>query len=151
MGAGSSRDERVREAGSISSALAPLRVASQRPSGAGIAFALLLLACQAAPTSPLPPDDDAGVCENLAYVFRLVAQERDRGTSKKDQIEMMRESVDSPFVTRPEQTLRQLLHVVDLVYRHSDSSAREIEAIVIDGCTVDEQGRAVLKMEWPAP
>jgi hypothetical protein len=114
----------------------------------GLAFALLLLACQAPPTTPVPPNDGEP-CAGLAYVFLLIAQEKDRGSTREAQIEMVRESVDSPFVSRPDETLRHLLHVVDLVYRCPDSSAGEIEAIVRDGCVVDEQGRAVLKASWP--
>jgi hypothetical protein len=89
------------------------------------------------------------VCEGLAYVFLLIAQEKDRGSTKNAQIEMVRESVDNPFVTRPDETLRHLLQVVDLVYRRSDSSAPEIEASVLDGCAVDERGRAILTTPWP--
>jgi hypothetical protein len=120
----------------------------ESPRFARIAIALLLLACQAPPTSPTPPDD-AGVCANLAYVFLLVAREKDRGTTKEAQIEMLRESVDNPFVTQPDQTLRHLLQVVDLVYQCPDSSAHEIEAMVLDGCVVDDQGQAVVRAHWP--
>jgi hypothetical protein len=115
---------------------------------APIAFALLLLACQSPPTTPVPPAG-GDVCANLAYVFLLVAEERDRGSTKEAQIETVRESVDSPFVTRPEETLRYLLRVVDLVYERSDASASEIEADVRDSCIVDEQRRAVVSTHWP--
>jgi hypothetical protein len=147
MGARGSCDERVRGA-QETSVLAQALVVGCRWPRAGVAFALLLLACQAAPTTPVPPDD-AGACENLAYVFLLIALERDRGSTKEAQIEMARESVESPFVSRPEHTLRHLLHVIDLVYRYPDSSAREIEAIVLEGCVVDDQGRAVVNTAWP--
>jgi hypothetical protein len=61
---------------------------------------------------------------------------------------MVRESVDNPFVTRPDETRQHLLRVVDLVYRRSDASPREIQAIVLDGCVVDEEGRAVVRTSW---
>jgi hypothetical protein len=112
-----------------------------------VAFALLLLACQAPPTTPIPPKSGE-VCADLAYVFLLVAEEKDRGSTKEAQIEMMRETVDNPFVSRPNETLRHLLQVVDLVYGRSDATAREIEAIVLDDCVVDEQRRAVLTTNW---
>lgn len=118
------------------------------PRLARIALALLLLACQAPPTSHVRAAD-TGVCADLAYIFLLIAEERDRGSTREAQIERVRESVDNPFVTRPDETLRHLLQVVDLVYRRSDASATEIQEIVLDGCAADEDGRAVLRASWP--
>jgi hypothetical protein len=77
-------------------------------------------------------------------VFFLVATNRDRGRTREEQIEMVRESVDNPFATRPEATLRSLLGVVDLVYQQGDATADEIRSSVLDACSVDEKGRAIL-------
>jgi hypothetical protein len=72
---------------------------SGSPALARVAFALLLLACQSPPTPPVPPMGGE-VCEDLAYIFLLVAEERDRGSTKEAQIEILRKSADDPFVAR---------------------------------------------------
>jgi len=115
-----------------------------------IAAALLLLACQApAPiTAPVPETRD-GACADLAYVFFLVAEKRDRGSTRDAQLEALRRSIDTPFATQPDRTLRQLEQVIELVYRRPELPAREVEAMVRDDCVVDEQGRAVLRRLWP--
>ena len=41
--------------------------------------------------APTPPQG-ANACESLAYVFFLVAENRDRGRTREEQVEMMRAS-----------------------------------------------------------
>lgn len=107
------------------------------------ALTLLPFACSAPAKTTLPPEK-GDPCADLAYVFFLVADARDRGETKDAQIENMRSSVDNPFTARREPTLRSLLGVVDRVYLRSDESAEEIRSSVLSDCSVDEQGRAVL-------
>ncbi len=90
-----------------------------------------------------------GVCADLAYTFRLVAQQRDLGVTKQEQIEATRKMVRSPFVRQKERTLGHLLTLVDLVYLNDEASAHEIEGYVLENCVVSEQGHAVLKRLWP--
>jgi hypothetical protein len=114
------------------------------------AAVLALLACQPrAPITAAVPATRGGACSDLAYAFFLVAEKKDRGASQDAQLEALRQSVDSPFATRPEQTLRHLEQVVEIVYRNPELSARQIETKVRDDCVVDEQGRAVLPRIWP--
>jgi len=110
--------------------------------------ALLALACRAPITAP-PPPRSGGPCADLAFAFFLVAEKRDHGSTRDEQIEALQAGVASPFAQRPEQTLEELLHVVDLVYRRPDASARELEALVRERCVVDERGQAVLRAAWP--
>lgn len=84
------------------------------------------------------------MCEDLAYVFFLVARQRERGESRDTQLARLRESVQNPFTTRPELALRNLAEVVDRVYDSPHRNARELEASVLDDCSVDERGQAVL-------
>jgi len=94
------------------------RPVSGRKLGGSLAIALVgaLLGCENPPTTPLPPDG-GGVCTHLAYVFYVVARNRDRGLSREGQTDLVTEGVVNPFTTDPEATRRSLLHVVDLVYR----------------------------------
>ena len=111
--------------------------------------ALALLACQSeAPLTAAVPATRGGACSDLAYAFFLVAEKRDRGASKDAQMEALRQSIDTPFATQPDQTLRQLEQVVEIVYRNRELSAPQIQAKVSDDCVVDEQGRAVLPRIW---
>ncbi len=116
------------------------------------ALALLLLVCETAQSPPVTPEprENAGVCEGLAYVFFLVAENRDRGSTREEQIEGAREGLGNPFTSQPGQTGRDLRYVIDLVYRYPEASAAEIEARVRDGCRVNERGQAVLETLWPA-
>jgi hypothetical protein len=116
------------------------------------ALAPLLLACETAQAPPQTPEAraNADACEGLAYVFFLVADKRDHGTDREEQIETARESVANPFTRQPVQTGRDLRHVIDLVYRHPEASAAEIEAKVRANCQVDARGQAVLRTLWPA-
>ena len=108
-----------------------------------LGIAASLVACHAPSTMPAPPPS-GGSCESLAYVFFLVAENRDRGRTQQEQIEMLRASVDNPFARNPEATLRSLLGVVELVYQRTDASADEIRDSVLHTCSVDERGRAIL-------
>ncbi len=111
--------------------------------GYALGVAASLLACGAPATTPTPPPG-ANACESLAYVFFLVAENRDRGRTREEQVEMMRASVDNPFAKQPEETLRSLLGVVDLVYQRTDAGADEIRDSVLQSCSIDETGRAIL-------
>jgi hypothetical protein len=114
------------------------------------AAALALLACQSrAPLTAAVPATRGDACADLAYAFFLVAEKKDRGASQDAQIQALRKSIDTPFATRPDQTLRHLERVVEIVYRNPGLSAQQIEAKVRDDCVVDEQGRAVLPRIWP--
>ncbi len=109
---------------------------------------LAIVACQHAPRSPVPPPV-GNRCAELAYVFYLVAENRDRGQTREQQVEALGESVQSPFVGEPGPTLRALERVVDAVYATPDASAAEIEDSVLLSCTVNAQGQVVLGN--PAP
>jgi hypothetical protein len=95
------------------------------------------------------PETRGGACSDLAYAFFLVAEKKDRGISQDAQLEVLRQSIDTPFATQPDRTLRQLERVVEIVYRNPELSAAQIQAKVRDDCVVDEQGRAVLPRIWP--
>jgi hypothetical protein len=113
--------------------------------GATLWLAVWLQGCASAkPVTPVPPEG-GGVCQDLAYVFFLVAEQKQRGLSRDAQIARLREDVRNPFSTRPEETLGQLEQVVEQVYETPHTSARELEASVLDHCRVDERGQAVLR------
>ena len=115
----------------------------RRPAAAA---ALLALACKAPPpTTPLPPDGGSDVCTRLAYVFYLVAERREQGASRRDQLAALPESVDNPFTLHPGSAHESLRRVVEIVYAQPRGAARELEAEVLESCTVDAQGHAVLK------
>jgi hypothetical protein len=102
------------------------------------------------PVTPMPPAG-GGVCEDLAYVFFLVAEQKQRGVSRDAQIERLREDVRNPFSTRPEVTFDQLVQVVERVYETPHASALELEARVLDHCSVNERGEAVLRTSRARP
>ena len=106
----------------------------------------LLLACQRPPVTPLPPVG-GDVCDDLAYVFFLVARNKDDGRSLDEQLAMAERGVENPFAGHPERTLRDWLRVIEFVYRQPESDAPRIRAQVRDGCHVNERGQAVLL--WP--
>lgn len=118
-------------------------LAQVKTRGFALGIAASVVACNAPATTPAPPPSE-NACESLAYVFFLVAENRDRGRTREEQVEMMRASVDNPFAKHPEKTLRSLLGVVDLVYQRTDASADEIRDSVLHTCSVDETGRAIL-------
>ena len=95
----------------------------------------------------MPPVSSGNVCEDLAYVFYLVARNKDQQSTQEEQLEMAREGIASPFAAHPGRTLRYWSRVIELVYHHPDADADQIQAMVLDACTVDRNGRAVLL--WP--
>jgi hypothetical protein len=103
------------------------------------AFLVLLPGCQ----RPLRGPDRT--CTELAYAFYVVAEEKDRGTSKEAQIEKARESLR----TADPAALSQMLHIIDLVYRFSDGTPQDIGATVLDNCAIDQNGQAVVRTLWP--
>jgi hypothetical protein len=111
-----------------------------------LCLAALLAACHRAPATSVPrnPSDP---CEGLAYVFFMIGEGRDRGITKQQQIEKAREGVESPFVRRQEETADHWIRAIELVYREPDADAHEIERRVLDRCSVNERGQAVLL--WP--
>lgn len=112
--------------------------------------ALALSACES--TSATPPTADAafaGACTSLSTVFVGIAENRDQGESRESQIEMAYESTDDPAAADPDGTLRYLLQTIDFVYGRPDLSAEAIEALVLDSCLVNEDGRAVLYLPQP--
>lgn len=113
-----------------------------------LAIALLGLGCQVPryeARTRIPPKN-AGVCEEIAYVFYLVAEGRDRGVSHDEQVKAVTTGVNNPFSKRPEETRSQLLRVVDYVYDADEASAEEIEARVLDHCVVDARGKALVRL-----
>jgi hypothetical protein len=96
-----------------------------------------------------PPPQGGGACVDLAYAFFVVADKRDHGSTREEQMQAVREGVDGPFAVHPERTLADLQRVVDLVYRRPDVNAREIEALVREHCVVDERGQPLLRTAWP--
>ncbi len=118
---------------------------------AGLAIALGLACALPAdePRTPLPPEG-GGTCENLAQVFFAIAQSRDRGRSKRQQVRALRRSVDSPFSEDPEVTFRQLERVIEWVYERPES-AGELAQLVREDCVVNEKGQAVLRTIFATP
>lgn len=115
-------------------------------------LALLLGACETPQAPPRTPEvrQSADACEGLAYVFFVVAENRDRGSSREEQVARARQSVVNPFSGEPRQAGNDLLHVIDLVYRNPEASPAEIESHVRDDCELDGQGHAVLRTLWPS-
>ena len=94
----------------------------RRPAAAA---ALLALACKAPPpTTPLPPDGGSDVCTRLAYVFYLVAERREQGASRRDQLAALPESVDNPFTLHPGSAHESLRRVVEM-YQWKENSKTE--------------------------
>ena len=131
------------------------RITSVMPlCGVVITLALQLVACELPPVKTAPATTQVGpgngeVCAQLAHVFFLVAQSRDKGASREDEISRLRESVQNRFVKNPDQALRQLIRVVDLVYLARDESADSIRGRVQADCDVNRRGDAVLGTFWP--
>lgn len=94
-----------------------------------------------------PPPGDA--CQGLAYVFRLIGENKDRGMTKREQIQLARGGVGNPFALDPERALHSWLRMIELVYRRPDANAREIQAMALRACTVNDRGQVVLL--WPKP
>jgi hypothetical protein len=111
-----------------------------------IAAALLALGCQLQPATPLPPVSGS-VCEGLAYVMFLIADHRDHGRSRQEQLEMARNGVGNPFSAQPERTLQSWQHLIELVYREENASAAEVRVRTLERCDVNERGQAILL--WP--
>jgi hypothetical protein len=106
---------------------------------------LLLPACQVSPISG-PYGGPRRPCVQLANAFAALAETRDRGVSREQQIEIAR-------ARSPEEEdhakLDQWLQMVDLVYRHSEAGPEEIGWTVLDHCSVDMNGRARVTTLWP--
>jgi hypothetical protein len=84
-------------------------------------------------------------CVTLAKTFFVIAAHKNRGVTREEQLELVHAAAGD----RSERTLRHWVHVIDLVYRYSDASAREISFTVLDQCRVDAQGRASVQTLWP--
>jgi hypothetical protein len=106
----------------------------------------LLVACQRPAATPLPPVG-GGVCQDLAYVFFLVARNKDEGLSKREQLAMAEAGVENPFAADPDRTRHYWSRVIDFVYRDPDADAQEVRSRVEGDCRVNERGQAVLL--WP--
>lgn len=100
------------------------------------------------PVAPVPPYN-GDVCENLAHTFFVIADYRDRGRSRATQVRELRESVKNPFTRHPDKTFEKLVGVVDYVYANESVPAAELEAQVLDECTISAEGHAVVRL--PAP
>ncbi len=107
--------------------------------------ASVLVACQqrAPARTPLPPSR-GDLCADLARVFHTVAESRDQGKTRRQQIDALAESVGSPFIGEPESTLRSLTRVVDVVYEAPQASPEQFEYSVLARCRVNARGQVVL-------
>jgi hypothetical protein len=114
---------------------------------------VLLCACQ---SSPRTVDVAASVprrgtpCEELAHSFYVVAVRRDRGESRKEQVEAAEASAQSPFVRDADGSVGALKRVIGFVYRNPDASPAEIRSQVTEHCTTNERGQVVLGRPWQA-
>ena len=115
---------------------------------AALGFLTIVLLAPTGCRSDRPWDSVRGnredACGNLAYAFFMVAEQRDRRVSKEDQLAALRKSLQSPFVTQPDQAYRGLVAIVDRVYAAPEVRPPEFEAEILERCTVDEAGRAVV-------
>ena len=114
--------------------------------------ASVLSACQQQAPSRTPlPASRGDLCVDLARVFHTVAESRDAGKTRKQQIDTLAESVGSPFVGEPEATLRSLTRVVDMVYEQPQASPEQFEYSVLARCRVNARGQLVLGDPPPPP
>jgi hypothetical protein len=112
--------------------------------GVTLVLALALGGCLSRPRSAYRDSGDP--CQKLAYTFYLVAEFKQRGTSRAAQERIARKRVG-----RSPEALDQWLHVVDLVYRYADGAPYEIGATVLDACQIGPGGKAaVVSTLWPA-
>jgi len=98
-----------------------------------------LLACASRPRGPAP------ACVTLARTFYVIAEHRRRGMTRADQVALAHEAVGS----RSPRSFRRWVHMIELVYRFSDASPREVSFTVLDHCRVDARGRAAVETLWP--
>jgi predicted ATPase len=81
-------------------------------------------------------------------------ERRTRGATQARMLRELAEAVEEatqeePKTADPNGTLRYLLQTVDFVYGRPDVTADEIEAQVLAGCLVNDDGRAVLYLPDP--
>ncbi len=123
----------------------PSRLRRPVPCTLVLLAASALLACQQRnpARTPLPPSR-GDLCVDLARVFHSVAESRDGGKTRKQQIDALAESVGSPFIGEPESTLRSLTRVVDMVYEAPQASPEQFEYSVLARCRLNARGQVVL-------
>ena len=82
------------------------------------------------------------VCQDLAYLFYVLAEYEGRGDSKASQLRWVQESFGRDGDPQHERLLERAL---EYVYA-TDATPREIHADVRRSCSVDERGRAVFRL-----
>jgi hypothetical protein len=118
--------------------------------GAAAGVPLALGGCRASlPTAAAESSEGFGPCYELARTFATAAENRDRGASRESQTAAAYATAEDPKTADPNGTLRYLLQTVDFVYGRPDVTADEIEAQVLAGCLVNDDGRAVLYLPDP--
>jgi hypothetical protein len=85
-------------------------------------------------------------CLDLALSFYTVAERRDDGMTREEQVTRAQRRVDR---RRGDETFSHWLRIIDLVYRVPRDTPKEIARRVLESCEVDPQGQAVMKAPWP--
>jgi hypothetical protein len=85
---------------------------------------------------------EPNTCEDFAQVFYSVARYKQRGDTKESQAAWMRETFGG---RESREQLRAFLRVLDFVYA-SDAGPREIRSKVLESCTINASGQAVLRV-----
>jgi hypothetical protein len=85
-------------------------------------------------------------CQDVAASFFAVATYRDEGLNQEQQIALARERVG---VRDSERAFRHWLRIIEIVYRLEDRTPKQIAATVLEGCSLNEHGQAVVKTPWP--
>jgi len=86
-------------------------------------------------------DDALAKCERFSIPFYLIAKSKDAGLSQEQQTEVLYSEAGTRDPRLLDVPRRYTLSAINFVYRYPDKTAEEIKALVLDRCTVDQNGR----------
>jgi len=101
----------------------------------------------ATPTPPARAAADPGeACKDVAASFYAVARYRDEGLNQEQQIALAQKRVG---IADRERAFGHWLRIIEIVYRLEGRTPKQIAGSVLESCTVNEQGHAVVKLPSP--
>jgi hypothetical protein len=99
---------------------------------------------------PVPEEARSGeppeACVELADIYEMIARNQDTGITEEEQIAMLGEPGGSDEERFAYVVMR---HAISVAYAYPDAAAAEIRQVVLDDCTVGEDGQATLDRLWP--
>ena len=90
-------------------------------------------------SAPRDPKEPGELCGDLAYLFYVATERKNRGVTQEDQL---------ADVSGQHQTETDWKQILDLVYRYH-GSPEQVSAAVLDNCVVNREGQARVRALFP--